>query len=79
MSRDNEQRNFGDDYLGFLASCQIVVEISDYSHQDAERVTELVQRTNQLNFSGRKNSREELQRVIAEETLRKYVLRVSDK
>ena len=79
VSRDSERRNFGDDYLGFLASCQIVLEISDYSHQDAERVMELVQRTNQLNFSGRKYSREELQRVIDDGTLRKYVLRVSDK
>ncbi len=45
----------------------------------AERVAELVQRTNQLNFSGRKYSRDELQKVIADPALGKYVLRVSDK
>ena len=42
-------------------------------------MAELVQRTNQLNFSGRKYSRNELNEIIANPTLGKYVLRVSDK
>jgi len=79
VSREKEEQNFGDDYLGFLASCGITVEIGGYSEDDGERVAELVQRTNQLNFSGRKYSRDELQRVIANPTLGKYILRVSDK
>ncbi len=79
VARENEQQDFGGDYLGFLASCQIMLEISDYSNEDAERVTELVQRTNQLNFSGHKYSRDELHKTIADPTLGKYVLRVTDK
>ena len=75
----NEEQGFGNDYLGFLASCGIELEIGGYSEHDGERVAELVQRTNQLNFSGRKYSREELQKIIANPTLGKYVLRVSDK
>ncbi|HXR25265.1 MAG TPA: HAD-IIIC family phosphatase [Candidatus Binataceae bacterium] len=79
VAREKEEQGFGDDYLGFLASCGIELEIGGYSEHDSERVAELVQRTNQLNFSGRKYSRDELQNVIANPTLGKYVLRVSDK
>ena len=79
VTREKEEQGFGDDYRGFLASCAIVLEISEYSKRDDERVAELVQRTNQLNFSGRKYSREEFQKIIANPALGKYVLRVSDK
>jgi FkbH-like protein len=79
MTRENEEQGFGNDYLSFLASCGIELEIGGYLEHDAERVAELVQRTNQLNFSGRKYSREELNEIIANPTLGKYVLRVSDK
>jgi FkbH-like protein len=79
VARENEEQGFGDDYRGFLKSCAIVLEICGYSDADSERVAELVQRTNQLNFSGRKYSRDELQKIIADPALGKYVLRVSDK
>ncbi|HLX37695.1 MAG TPA: HAD-IIIC family phosphatase, partial [Candidatus Binataceae bacterium] len=79
VAREDEERGFGDDYLGFLASCSIELEIAGYSEADAQRVAELVQRTNQLNFSGRKYTRDELQGVIANPALGKYVLRVRDK
>jgi FkbH-like protein len=79
VARENEERGFGDDYLGFLASCAIELEIAGYSEADSERVAELVQRTNQLNFSGRKYTRDELHSVITNPTLGKYVLRVRDK
>jgi FkbH-like protein len=79
VAREQEEQGFGADYLGFLASCGIVLEIGGYSDHDAERVAELVQRTNQLNFSARKYSRDELQEIIADPALGKYILRVSDK
>jgi FkbH-like protein len=79
VAREQEEQGFGDDYLGFLASCAIELEIGGYSEHDSERVAELVQRTNQLNFSGRKYSRDELHASIANPTLGKYILRVRDK
>jgi FkbH-like protein len=79
VTREKEEQGFGDDYRGFLASCGIVLEIGGYSDRDDERVAELVQRTNQLNFSGRKYSREEFQKISADSAFGKYVLRVSDK
>ena len=79
MSREKDQQDFGDDYMGFLKSCGIVLEIGDYSATDRERVAELVQRTNRLNFSGRKYTRAAFEEVIANPALEKYVLRCSDR
>jgi len=79
ISRETEQASFGDDYLGFLKSCNIVLEISPFVAADRERVAELVQRTNQLNFSGRKYSRKQLDEITLDASLEKYVLRCSDR
>ncbi|HLH75394.1 MAG TPA: HAD-IIIC family phosphatase [Candidatus Binataceae bacterium] len=79
IEREQDLQAFGGDYLGFLASCAMVLELSTYHPDDAQRVAELAQRTNQLNFSGHKYSREELAQVLADERLDKYVLRCSDR
>lgn len=77
--RESVQESFGPDYRGFLASCEIVLEVAPYSEEDAERVAELVQRTNQLNFSGCKYTRQELQDIFSDPLLEKYVLRSKDR
>jgi len=77
--REEAQEDFASDYLGFLASCEITLELGGYSDADRERVAELVQRTNQLNFSGRKYSQVELEEILANSELEKYVLRCQDK
>ena len=77
--REKAQGDFASDYLSFLASCEIKLELSGYSDADRERVADLVQRTNQLNFSGRKYSRVELEEILANPELEKYVLRCQDK
>ena len=78
-ARETAQESFGVDYLGFLASCEITLEVAPYSDEDAERVAELVQRTNQLNFSGCKYTRQELQNIISDPVLDKYVLKSEDR
>ena len=78
-AREAAQELFGSDYMGFLASCKITLEISPYSHEDSDRVAELVQRTNQLNFSGHKHTRQELEEIISNPLLEKYVLRSADR
>ena len=78
IAREEAQKEFGSNYLQFLASCGIKLEIAAYSSQDQERVAELVQRTNQLNFSGHKYTRDQLNQILADEQLEKYVLRSSD-
>jgi FkbH-like protein len=79
MVRDEKKAEFGDDYLGFLASCQLVLEVVPFGPPDAERVTDLAQRTNQLNFSGTKYTRPEVDALLARPGLEKYVLRCSDR
>jgi FkbH-like protein len=78
-ARETAQESFGSDYLAFLTSCEIELEISDYSPEQQERVAELVQRTNQLNFSGHKHTRQELQDLLANPRLEKFVLQCSDR
>jgi FkbH-like protein len=70
---------YGDDYQAFLRACRIEVEIRPPIAEDRERVTELVQRTNQLNFSGRKYRSEEVDALLADRGREKYVVRCRDR
>lgn len=79
MLRETEQTRFGDDYFAFLRSCEIKLAIREYAPEYAERSLELVQRTNQLNFSGRKYKRDEVQPLLDDRSLGRYVLECSDK
>ena len=79
IQRTEVQSQFGDDYRAFLASCEIVLQVEDFSADNRGRVEELVQRTNQLNFSGNKYTREDLAPLIDDAGLHKYVLSCSDR
>lgn len=79
MVRAAAAQEFGEDYKGFLRSCQIRLEIRPPLAADFERISELVQRTNQLNFSGKKYKAAEVGAVLADETLEKWVLTCADK
>jgi FkbH-like protein len=76
--REEDEKRFGSDYIGFLKTCGIRLAIDPYAPADFDRCAELVQRTNQLNFSGRKYSRQDLLDIIDDPNKRKYVLRCSD-
>ena len=79
IARETDQIEYENDYNGFLASCETKLEISPYDVADFDRVVELAQRTNQLNFSGTKYKRPEIAGLLADQDLEKYVLRCSDK
>lgn len=53
--------------------------IKKYESGDFERVAELVQRTNQLNFSGKKYKREEIADLVTRPGIDKYLLACNDK
>ncbi|GAC1683929.1 MAG: hypothetical protein PVS2B2_23060 [Candidatus Acidiferrum sp.] len=78
-ARELAHQSFGSDYSAFLRSCQIALDISLYSPEQSERVAELVQRTNQLNFSGHKHTRRELEELLSNPLLDKFVLKCSDR
>ncbi|TVR99572.1 MAG: HAD-IIIC family phosphatase [Rhodospirillales bacterium] len=79
IRRDQERRTWGDDYLGFLAACNMELTIRPYQPGDFTRVSELVQRTNQLNFSGRKYAPDDLSRRLDDVGTEKLVLTCRDR
>jgi FkbH-like protein len=58
----------GSDYAGFLRASEIKLAIDRLAPDDVERVFELSQRTNQLNFTGRKYHRDEVRALLASKT-----------
>lgn len=79
IERETVLTSYGDDYFAFLAACRTRLTMAEYGERDLERASELVQRTNQLNFSGRKYRREEIPAILDDPGLSKFVLRCSDK
>jgi FkbH-like protein len=77
-ARDVAAQSF-DDYAAFLKSCDIRVSIRPDRPADFDRIAELVQRTNQLNFSGRKYSRDEIAAILRDPAQARFVVDVSDK
>ena len=68
-----------EDYTAFLKSCDIRVSIRPDQPSDFDRIAELVQRTNQLNFSGRKYGREEIAAILRDSGRARFVVDVADK
>ena len=77
--RDAAQQELGQDFFAFLRQSEIKLTIVPYDDSRLERVTELVQRTNQLNYSGQKYGRERLEEIIADGELREFVLICADR
>lgn len=77
--REQTAEGYGEDYLTFLRDCEIVVEIRRDTPDDFDRIVELVQRTNQLNFSGRKYNREEISAILADPARERHVVICRDK
>lgn len=73
------QGAFDGDYLRFLRECDIVLTIKSLEPENFDRVYELAQRTNQMNFSGNRYSREELTAILALEHLHTYVMDCEDR
>jgi FkbH-like protein len=70
---------FDGDYLAFLRDCRLELTIRRLSPANLERVHELTQRTNQMNFSGNKYDRHVLEQLITAEHLDTYVLECRDR
>lgn len=79
IAREAAAVDYGSDYLAFLRDCEIRVTVRPDRPEDLARIQELVQRTNQLNFSGRKYTRPELERVLGDPGLERRVIEVEDR
>jgi FkbH-like protein len=77
--RQASATRFGDDYLAFLRSCDIKLRITRLGAENIERVYELTQRTNQMNFSGNRYDRDVLKAVMDASHLDTYVMTCEDR
>ena len=77
--RRNIEEDFGNDYMAFLRHCEIRLSIQNMTQENIDRVHELTQRTNQMNFSGQRYDREVLMDILAKPFLHTYVLSCEDR
>lgn len=78
-SLKKEEDDWNGDINDFLRSCDISLTISVPTDKVIPRCYELLQRTNQLNSSGRRLSMEEVRRIVDDNSYDCYVLNSSDK
>lgn len=78
-ARQTVATGFGQDYMAFLRHCDITLNIRPLTEENLDRVHELTQRTNQMNFSGNRYSRELLQEILSTSHLDTYVLDCEDR
>lgn len=77
--RDTILKTHNGDYTGFLKECNIRLDVEPLSDANLERVYELAQRTNQMNFSGNRYPREQLAEMIALTSRDTHVIRCADR
>ena len=77
--RREEAASSFDDYAAFLRDCAIHLTIRPDAPEDAARIGELVQRTNQLNFSGRKYAPQETAAILADPARMRFVVEARDR
>ncbi|MEO8449063.1 MAG: HAD-IIIC family phosphatase [Gemmatimonadota bacterium] len=62
--REVAKSTFDGDYVTFLRSCEMRLTIRPVSELNVDRAHELIQRTNQLNFSGSRYTREQVGAIV---------------
>jgi FkbH-like protein len=65
--------------MRFLKEAEIQIGISPLNEDNLQRVYELAQRTNQLNFSGNRYPQEQLRELLAAKSFETYVISCGDK
>jgi FkbH-like protein len=73
------QNSFKDDYKAFLKHCNILLTVTTLANENLERVHELTQRTNQMNFSGSRYDRAVLREIMQSPYLDTYVMACEDR
>jgi FkbH-like protein len=78
-TRQAVKRSFKEDYRAFLRHCDIRMTLSAMTNENLERVHELTQRTNQMNFSGNRYDRSRLAAILQSPSVDAYVIKCEDK
>jgi FkbH-like protein len=72
------QGSFDGNYMAFLEKCEIVMRIRAMDEGSVQRVHELTQRTNQMNFSGNIYTRNRLREIMEDPNAHAYVVDCKD-
>jgi len=78
VNRKKESKDFGGKYFDFLKKCEIKLKLQTLQPSNFERVYELTQRTNQMNFSGNRYQKTDLEKIYKDQDLDTYVMDCSD-
>jgi len=78
-NRQTVAQSFSDDYMAFLRHCEIRLTFRPMTEDNLERVHELTQRTNQMNFSGNRYDREVLRNLLSVPYIDTFVLSCEDR
>lgn len=79
INRENVFSAHDGDYLSFLKECKIILSIYTPTSNNLDRIQELVQRTNQLNFSGNRYQRDKIQNILENAQYDSFCLDCNDK
>ena len=79
VERKTAAWTFGQDYLAFLRYCELKLNVYPMTRENLNRVHELTQRTNQMNFSGNRYEKSVLEEILGQPYLDTYVLEVEDR
>jgi FkbH-like protein len=79
LEREAAQQVYKGQYSEFLKSCDIRIAIGSLGKPAVKRVYELAQRTNQLNFSGRRYTEAELIEVVDSPVYDTFVVHCEDR
>lgn len=77
--REHTQKDYNGEYVTFLRDCNLRLTIRPMTEANLERVHELTQRTNQMNFSGNRYTRDHLRGLLARTDVDTYVLDCEDR
>ncbi|HZW93529.1 MAG TPA: HAD-IIIC family phosphatase [Candidatus Eremiobacteraceae bacterium] len=72
-------QKFSHDYMAFLRHCEIRLTVRPMTEANLDRVHELTQRTNQMNFSGNRYDRNVLQEILSSPYVDTFVLSCEDR
>lgn len=76
--RQHAREEIGGDYLAFLQQSGMCIHIAPATADLIDRTHELVQRTNQMNFSGTRHSRQDLLALVTRENLECFLIDAQD-
>ncbi len=77
--RNEALASFSGAYLDFIKNSEIKLNIRASTEENVDRIQELIQRTNQLNFSGNRYSREQIIEILNSNEFDNYCIDCNDK